>query len=630
MSEESRFRWSLLALCGAAAALRALVFREELAHNPFAAVPWSDAALYWERAGALASGRWPETGPFLVAPLYPLLLGCLRALGLGLAGVYALQLALNLASGVLVGLTARARFGAGAGLLAAGLFLWLGEAALFALRLLSVTLQVFLAALLAWDAARLAASPAPSRAHELRVGLWLGLLVLAFPAALLLVPAHALWRLASAESPHAGLRRAALGAGAALLAVFPATLHNAIVGGELVLVTAHGGVTLAQGNAPESDGVYTPIDGIGASIFEQHRDAARVFEAERGRPGSWREVDAHFAGRARAFWLGHPGEAAQLLLRKLRWLAGARRYDNVAVFALERERGLGRAAAWLPLEIPFLLGLTFLGVALALREPRRAAPELALLALPALVCLLFYYSARYRLVAAPALCGLAAAGLCGWRALGWPRAAVLALALAPAPLLLWNARSGFESLDFMRADYARALAAQHLRAGDLRAGAGDASAAEDHYARAALADPASGEAWTRLHDLAAAQGRFAAARAALERLLALEPESRAAHLTLAWLLASCPDAGQRDGAAALRHADAASRLQPGEDPEGLLVRALAEAELGRLRDAAAVARRAAALASARGDAVLARDLERLAESVARGPVATPPRLLRGA
>jgi tetratricopeptide (TPR) repeat protein len=182
----------------------------------------------------------------------------------------------------------------------------------------------------------------------------------------------------------------------------------------------------------------------------------------------------------------------------------------------------------------------------------------------------------------------------------------------------------------MRADYARALAAQHLRAGDLRAGAGDASAAEDHYAHAALADPASGEAWARLHDLAAAQGRFAAARAALERLLALEPESRAAHLTLAWLLASCPDAVQRDGAAALRHADAALRLPPGEDPEGLLVRALAEAELGRLRDAAAAARRAAALASARGDAVLARDLERLAESVARGPVATPPRLLRGA
>ena len=104
MSEESRFRWSLLALCGAAASLRALVFREELAHNPFAAVPWSDAALYWERAGELAAGRWPETGPFLVAPLYPLLLGGLRALGLGLAGVYALQLALNLASGVLVGL----------------------------------------------------------------------------------------------------------------------------------------------------------------------------------------------------------------------------------------------------------------------------------------------------------------------------------------------------------------------------------------------------------------------------------------------------------------------------------------------------------------------------------------------
>lgn len=628
MARDRRFAWLLLGLCAAAGVLRVPLLLEELDANPFAAVPWSDAELYWVRAGEMAAGHWLHDGPFLIAPLYPYWLGLLRWLGLGLPGVYALQLGLNLASGVLVGLGARLRWGRATGLLAAALFLMLAEGALFATRALSVTLQVFLVALLWWDWTRLARRPEPARSHELRVGAEIGVLALAFPAALLLVPGYALWLLAGVQEWRAGMRRAALGGGAALLAVSPATLHNAVASGELVPITAHAGVTLAQGNGPRSAGVYTPLADVSPSVFQQHEDAARLYAAAHGRPGTWHEIDAHFQKRVRDWWLAHPGDAALLLASKLRWLATARRYDNVAVFALEREYGLGRSAAWLPVEIPFLLGAAALGVALLRREPRRAVPDLALLAVPVVVCTVFYYSARYRLVGAPVLCALAALGLTRWRELGWPRGAVLAVALAPLVLLAWNAATGFESLDFMREDYARALATQHVRAGVAREEAGDAPAAAAQYRRALRADTSNRDARAHLHDLAVARGDYRAARSELLELLKRAPEDQAAHLALAWLLASCPDRSLRDGQAALEHAREALHLAAEASPEALLVLALAQAESRRFDAAAASARRGADLARAAGDADLARDLDRLAETVAEHhAVSTAPRRL---
>jgi tetratricopeptide (TPR) repeat protein len=244
------------------------------------------------------------------------------------------------------------------------------------------------------------------------------------------------------------------------------------------------------------------------------------------------------------------------------------------------------------------------------------------------VCTVFYYSARYRLVAAPALCALAGLGLTRWRELGWPRSAVLAVVLAPLALLAWNAATGFESLDFMREDYARALATQHVRAGTAREQAGDATAAAAHYRRAVRADPSNRDAWAHLHDLAVARQDYHAARSALIELLARAPEDQPAHLALAWLLASCPDASLRDGEAALRHAREALRLSADASPEALLVLALAEAESHRFAAAAASARRGADLARAQGDTGLARDLGRLAETVAaRHAISTPPRRL---
>ncbi len=622
---QRRFAAGLLLLLAAAAVVRALVLGQYRQENPFALFPWADGDLYWRRAAEMAAGGWNESTPFLIAPLYPHFLGVLRWLGGDLSALHLVQLVLHLATAALVADATRLRFGGRAAWVAAALFLLLAEPALFATRVLSVTLQVFLASLLWWDAARLAEASPPRPRHAARVGAWLGLFALSFPAALLLLPPFAAWLWHRFRNPVPVL----LGVAAATLLIAPATVHNAWRSGEWIPISAHGGITLAQGNAPGSIGVYTPLPDVGQQIADQHVDAAHAFERAHGRVGSWGEVDAWFRARAVDWWLEHPRDAAALLLQKLRWFVSARRYDNVAAFALEREHGLLSNALLVPLAVPWLLGLTLLGTGLAWRSRDRGLPELAMLALPLVVCTVFYYSARYRMVGVPVACGLAGLAIARWRELAWPRAAVAALALLPLPLLLWNAADGFEDLDFMRADFARELSRLHAKTGALREHEGNTAGARLHYRRALIADLANAGAHRRLYNLQVEAGEIDAAAASLESFVTAVPDDAPARLALAWLRATAEDPELRDAGRALRHARAGLRLLGAEQPEGHLVLALAQASGGRFEAASAELERARSLAERGSDARLRADLEVLASQIARQrAVHTRPRRLQ--
>jgi tetratricopeptide (TPR) repeat protein len=94
----------------------------------------------------------------------------------------------------------------------------------------------------------------------------------------------------------------------------------------------------------------------------------------------------------------------------------------------------------------------------------------------------------------------------------------------------------------------------------------------------------------------ASAGRFEAAVAQYGRLVEIEPQSAPAESRLAWLLATAPVRGARNGAEAVRHAENAVRLSGGEPPEALSTLAAAYAEAGRFPDAVRTARHALELA----------------------------------
>ena len=58
-----------------------LLLRHGLEHNPYLRLPVLDAAHFWEWSGRIAGGEVVGEAPFFSAPLYPYLVGMLRALG---------------------------------------------------------------------------------------------------------------------------------------------------------------------------------------------------------------------------------------------------------------------------------------------------------------------------------------------------------------------------------------------------------------------------------------------------------------------------------------------------------------------------------------------------------------------
>jgi len=666
---EANFAWILAALVLLSGCIRLLILREFWTENPFATLPTLDSALYWQRAGEIAAGHWMNGEPFHIAPLYTVSLGLFRALGGDLLGLYFLQTLAHLATAVAIAAAARVRFGGAAGCIAAALFLGLAEPALFATRVLGTTLQILLVAVLWWDWARLSLDPEPPVVHVIRIGGWIALLALAFPAAIVLIPVYFVW-LASAAGDEGGsirIRRAIVGTAAALLVVAPATIHNAMATGEFIPITSHAGITLAAGNGAGSVGIFTPIAETSGTVASQAQESARAFERATGRRGSWREIDAHFRNGVFDWWWRNPVDALSLFGRKAWWFLTSRHYDNVTAFALEREYGLQDASAGLILETPFLFGLAFVGFAATVRRRRRFVPELALAGLSLVVCVAFMYSARYRALAIPVLCGLAASSLVNWDRLRWRRPLAAFAVLLPLPLLGWNAITGFGSIDFMREDFTELLSSRYVASGLEHHQRGDLEAAETQLRRAATLsmdttgatdatralasfyldsdrvpqaraaalevvrrDPTDEAAHRMLYDSQIKASDYRNARVTLDLIEQLAPRDASIQVAMAWFYASCPDLGLRNPSRALHHAAAAERLVGSSDPEVDMAMTLAAASAGDFPRAIAAARRGLATASERNDDDLAGEFEKLLRHLEnRNAIAAQPRLLAG-
>lgn len=113
------------------------------------------------------------------------------------------------------------------------------------------------------------------------------------------------------------------------------------------------------------------------------------------------------------------------------------------------------------------------------------------------------------------------------------------------------------------------------------------------------------------------RGETAACIAAYRELLADVPDSWDAANNLAWLLATHPNEQVRDGAEAVRLAEAATQATGRRVPAYLGTLAAAYAEAGRFDEAVATAEEASALARATGEAALARSLQERREQYLR-------------
>ena len=182
---------------------------------------------------------------------------------------------------------------------------------------------------------------------------------------------------------------------------------------------------------------------------------------------------------------------------------------------------------------------------------------------------------------------------------------------AEAHVNLGNALLQKGSVDEALAHYQRALqikpdfAEAHYNLGDALIRKGSVDQAIAHFQRALEIDPDFAEAHINLGHALIRKGKMDEAIAHFQKALQVSPDYAEAQKSLAWVLATCPQASLRNGKRAVELAQRANQLTGDGNPVVLGTLAAAYAEAGRFPEAVATAQRALQLAGTQSNTALA-------------------------
>ena len=394
-------RWLALAVAAAALAVRVAYFatvKGVAFHDPLVDGDYND----WLGQHLAEGGRFPP-GPLWQPPLYPLMLAVLySAFGHTLwAPRIFMALLASLGAATVFDLAERATssrwlaLGAGLG---AALY---GPLVFYDAELLPTSLGTFLIVLALW----MAIARPPSARQAVAAGVVSGLAGLAVAPALLAAPAVA-WA--------AGRKRrlwAALSALATAAVVMLAVFHNYQRSGAWMLVSANAGINLWIGNNPQGDELEAVRPGSGWEHL--------VNEPVRLGITNPAAQDRYFASKALSYCTSSPKSCLGGFARKVRRLLASRELPrNEDLYALRYQSPVLKALIWKVGGVGFpavvLIPLAGAGLAVILLK-RRDCPTAALacaqaVALLALGPLLFFVTARYRVVLVPFALVVAAVG----------------------------------------------------------------------------------------------------------------------------------------------------------------------------------------------------------------------------
>jgi 4-amino-4-deoxy-L-arabinose transferase-like glycosyltransferase len=379
------------------------------------------------------------------------------------------QVAISVASCFLVFLIGRRLFDPRVGLIAAAITAVHGVLVFEAYELLPATWIVFWDLLALWLLLRATEHGRPLAAFA--TGLALGISAVFSPT---ILPFAIVAAILVRRPPAI----AALVVGV-VLPIAPVTCHNHQTG-EVVLVSANGGLNLYLGNNADYDHTMAMRPGRDWELLTTEPNRHGI-----PKPGA---ASTYFTHRTLAFATSHPvGEAALLAKKTYLFVNGAEIPRDTDIYAARS--GLLAALIWpRPFAFPdaLLVPLGLLGIVALWRERRRLAAPLALLATLAVTTIVFFVSSRHRAPALPLFALFAAAGAV--RIATWPRRARwIALAALAAGILVTNVPTWETSQSYAgEADFYRGLAAT------------DPAAARAAFTRATEQNPSDARAWFEL------------------------------------------------------------------------------------------------------------------------------------
>ncbi len=381
--------WLVLAAVLLAGLVVRVLYLSEISRRADFTHPEVDGAFHDYWGWGIASGDWTVPGdftdpqirsrPYFRPPGYAYLLGAVYfAFGRDYLAPRVLQALLGLVSSFLAFLFARRWFGGRAAVVYAALMAFYWIFVYFEGKLLDASVDVFFTVLLLLLLADW--TEKASFAGGLARGITLGLFALFRPNVLLFFPAAAVWlfwasrrrRLVSIPGENGDAAKTAVGktvAGFALgtlLAVAPASVRNAVVAEDPVLIAANGGMSLAIGNNSLADGTNHYLPGYGAmrNPFDYLR-AVQALEKSLGKaPGSLRysEASSLFARRAGGFIAAHPLAFLRLTLRKAALFWGPYEVTNNEEIYFARKSS--RVLSAIPLNFTLILALGLVGTVL--------------------------------------------------------------------------------------------------------------------------------------------------------------------------------------------------------------------------------------------------------------------------
>lgn len=384
----------LAMLVGAAAIAHVAVHLAARA-SPYLAFRVGDETYYHDWARAIAGGALSRDTAFFTSPLFAYALAALyRIAGDSIGAVQALNLVLGVGAVALTWAATSRLAGRGPALLAGALVAFTRCGPFQESVPDKTTLILFLTALalhaVAWaderpTAARWAVAGAAAGVAALAHGLLLTLVAAA------LVHLLARWRTAG---PRDTVRRAAALAAGAALAIAPATIHNALRSGQLVLISSNGGQNLYSGNhAGNLTGTYTSTPFARPHMYSEENDFRAEAERRTGRRMGPADASRFWSAQAIAEMRALPELTARRFLRKLRWAFAAEDLADTRTYAFYVAEI--PALRFMPWDFGLVAALGLLGAALSLRDRTRVV-LVAFVALLAVGLAIFFVLGRLR------------------------------------------------------------------------------------------------------------------------------------------------------------------------------------------------------------------------------------------
>ncbi len=442
---------ALSALFCGAAVLR-LVVMLQLRDSPFFDTPLVDAQWHAEWAERLIEGGAAPARPYFRAPLYPLFVAGVHALGSSFTAVKVVQHLLGALSCVGVVLLGRRVCGRGPGWIAGIMMAVYGPLIYFENELLMPAVVVALA--VSMVLALLRADRTGNAWWLGAAGVLLGLCSICRPNFLVIILVVIVWWIV----PRVPRRRsgAVILLLSALLAILPVTWINYLRSGEFVLIATQGGINFFIGNNPDADGrtSVAPGDhlpGMSDYIDNVWQDSVTVAETRVGHELTDSAVSRYWFRAGLSWWRDDPGAALVLTARKLYYL--------ISGFEIESNRSMYTERLWSSvfamlvwdLGIAFPSGLLWplavVGACLPCAD-RRAAWLLRGIALTyAVTVIAFFVTARFKMPLVPVavvFAGQAVTWLVhAWRTrsrAGIPPALALLVAIVVSNSSWWSVR----------------------------------------------------------------------------------------------------------------------------------------------------------------------------------------------